>query len=241
MNLRSHRAIWSGKSVIPIWSNTTVIGYKVIQASKERSFAQKVVQLAIDHTFWYHSKAQECVGFNALFDPTYENPWNLGWVDSRTLEFIAGQITRWMTPFANLRALKPSHMLCWSWLSLLLLLLWWISCMFESNMFLEEIHSLYCDNRWWLVAAKFIYIGKPCQYIQSVFTPLWYMELQDGFDWIPLDDFALVRAIHCTRTMPCSFGTTTATNCSRTVQVKRRQGGKKSRMAGEAGRQVWEC
>lgn len=84
-------------------------------------------------------------------------------------------------------------------------------------------------------------VGKPCQYIQSVFTPLWYMELQDGFDWIPLDDFALVRAIHCTRTMPCSFGTTTATNCSRTVQVKRRQGGKKSRMAGEAGRQVWEC
>ena len=49
-------------------------GYKMIQTSKERSFAQKVVQLAIDHTFWYHSKAQECVGFNALFDPTYENP-----------------------------------------------------------------------------------------------------------------------------------------------------------------------
>ena len=191
-------------------------------------------------TFWYHSKALECVGFNALFD-TYENPWNLGWVDSKTLEFIAGQITRWMTPFANLRALKPSNMLCWSWLSLLLLLLWWISCMFESNMFLEEIHSLHCNNMWWLVAAKFIHIGKPCQYIQSVFTPLWYMELQDGFDWIPLDDFALVMAIHCTRTMPCSFGTTTATNCSRTVRVKRRQGGKKSRMAGEAGRQVWEC
>ena len=51
-----------------------LFGYKVIQASKERSFAQKVVQQAIDHTFWYHSKAQECVGFNALFDPTYENP-----------------------------------------------------------------------------------------------------------------------------------------------------------------------
>ena len=57
-------------------------------------------------TFWYHSKAQECVGFNALFDPTYENPWNLGWVESKTLEFIAGQITRWMTPFANLRGPK---------------------------------------------------------------------------------------------------------------------------------------
>lgn len=53
-----------------------LFGYKVIQTSQKRSFAQKVVQQAIDQTCWYHSKAQECVGFNALFDPTYdyENP-----------------------------------------------------------------------------------------------------------------------------------------------------------------------